>query len=156
MSTSLSNKHAEPLIIRKYQHPYGFPVFVALICGSDLTEIDRTHDVYAEVYWGQAQKIGTPQALRNYFGNMSGWFVKVFSGPGEIGTVEDAWTDSEELDAFRQSIQGRMATKQKKVEACAVVAFADKGVISSLWGDFMTHEQCRLELFQLLNMTTQV
>jgi len=43
-----------------------------------------------------------------------------------------------------------------KTEGCAVVIIADKMIISSLYGDFMNHGQCRLELFQLLNMATQV
>jgi len=43
-----------------------------------------------------------------------------------------------------------------KTEGCAVVFIADKMIISSLYGDFMNHGQCRLELFQLLNMATQV
>lgn len=120
-STSLTNKHSEPLIIRKYQYPYGFPVYVALICGSDLSNLDELHGEYVKQYWTSEKK--SIQNLRNYFGNMNKYF----------------------LDKYKE-----------KIEGVAVIAFADKLVISSLWGDFMTHLQCRLELYSLLNMTTNV
>jgi len=43
-----------------------------------------------------------------------------------------------------------------KTEGVAVILQADKMTISSLYGDFMNHEQCRLELYSLLNFATQV
>jgi hypothetical protein len=42
------------------------------------------------------------------------------------------------------------------VEGVAVVAYWDKCLCSSLYGDHMTHGQCRLEIFSLLNMMTQM
>ncbi len=42
------------------------------------------------------------------------------------------------------------------VEGVAVVAYWDKCFCSSLYGDFMTHGQCRLELFTSLNMMTNI
>jgi len=44
----------------------------------------------------------------------------------------------------------------KKAEGIAVIIQADKMTISSLMGDFMNHEQCRLELYSLLLFNTQV
>ncbi|MHC4750065.1 MAG: hypothetical protein ACYTFW_09350 [Planctomycetota bacterium] len=118
--TSLRDKNYEPLIIRKYQGPYGFPVFIALICGDNLDKLDKVHDDFAEK-WEKMEERNI-QDLRNYFGEMSDVVLKAFKG----------------------------------VEGVAVIAFADKLVVSSLWGDFMTHHQCRLELYSLLNMTTDV
>jgi len=43
-----------------------------------------------------------------------------------------------------------------KTEGVAVILYADKLMISSLWGDFMSHEMCRIELYSLLNMMTGV
>jgi len=43
-----------------------------------------------------------------------------------------------------------------KVEGLAIILSADKMLVSSLAGDFMVHEQCRLELYSLLNLSTQV
>ena len=119
-TTSLRDKHHEPLIIRKYVAPYGFPVYVALICGSNMNTLDAEHDGFAK-RWDK-MKSKDIQDLRDYFGELS--------------------------DVLRKSYKG--------VEGIAVIAFADKLVVSSLWGDFMTHGQCRLELYSLINTTTQV
>lgn len=43
-----------------------------------------------------------------------------------------------------------------KIEGCGVILSADKMLVSSLAGDFMVHEQCRLELYSLLNLSSQV
>ena len=119
LASSLADKNAEPLIIRKYMKPFGFPVYVALICGGNLNDLDEFF-IKMTLDWSDRDK--SIQSLRNYFAGLSNLI----------------------LDHY------------KKVEGVAVIAFADKMVISSLWGDFMCHEQCRLELFTLLNMTTQV
>jgi hypothetical protein len=42
------------------------------------------------------------------------------------------------------------------VEGVAVIAYWDKCCCSSLYGDFMTHTSCRIELFSLLNMLPHV
>lgn len=42
------------------------------------------------------------------------------------------------------------------VEGVAVISYWDKCLCSSLFGDHMTHGQCRLELFQLINMMTNM
>jgi hypothetical protein len=41
-------------------------------------------------------------------------------------------------------------------EGVAVVFYVDKCFISSLYGDFMNHESCRIEFYGLLNMSTGV
>lgn len=43
-----------------------------------------------------------------------------------------------------------------KTEGVAVVAYFDKLMVSSLWGDFMNHTPCRLELYTLLIMMTNI
>ena len=50
----------------------------------------------------------------------------------------------------------RVSMQFPKLEGCAVIFSADKMLVSSLTGDFMVHEQCRLELYSLLNLSTQV
>jgi len=42
------------------------------------------------------------------------------------------------------------------VEGVAIIAYWDKCCCSSLYGDFMTHTSCRIELFSLLNMLPHV
>lgn len=46
--------------------------------------------------------------------------------------------------------------KRGSVEGVAVILYADKLFISSLTNDFMCHQNCKLELFQILNMMTQI
>lgn len=53
-------------------------------------------------------------------------------------------------------LQDKVLDAFPKTEGCAVIFSADKMLISSLSGDFMVHAQCRLELFQLLNLSTQL
>lgn len=43
-----------------------------------------------------------------------------------------------------------------KVEGLGVMLYADKMFVSSLHGDFMTHLQCKLEFYQLLNLSSQI
>jgi len=119
-TTSLTGKNYEPLVIRKYMRPYGFPVYVALICGNNLDGLDKLHDKFAKDMWEKSNK--GIQGLRNYFGGFSQLLIDNY----------------------------------EKAEGVAVIAFADKMVVSSLWGDFMVHQQCRIELFSLINTTTNV
>jgi hypothetical protein len=37
------------------------------------------------------------------------------------------------------------------VEGVAVLWYVDKCFIASLWGDFMTHASCKMELYQIVN-----
>ena len=53
-------------------------------------------------------------------------------------------------------ISEQVYKKFGKSEGIAVIISADKMMISSLFGDFMVHGQCKFELYSLLNMATQV
>ena len=59
-----------------------------------------------------------------------------------------------------RKLAGRMMDslvgKYKRAEGVAVLIFADKYVVSSLWGDFMTHQMCRDELYNIINIMTKV
>jgi len=78
--------------------------------------------------------------------------------------VTDAWDLAEEdkpttIQEFR-NMAGDLCTylsvQFKRAEGIAVIVAADKMLISSLYGDFMNHAQCRLELYSLLQLSTQV
>ena len=45
----------------------------------------------------------------------------------------------------------RLTQVYKRAEGVAVVIFPDKAAVSSLWGDFMNHLHCRMELYALIN-----
>ena len=54
------------------------------------------------------------------------------------------------------ALSERIGEVYEKCEGIAVIFQADKMTISSLDGDFMNHESCRIELYGLLNFATQV
>lgn len=119
--TSLMTKEHEPLIIRKYTQ-YGFPLYVAMICGADLNNLDElVHSFcYTNTVLLKSNKI---QSMRNVVGMLTEFLREHY------GT---------------------------KVEGIAVIWYVDKMMISSLFGDFMTHTSCRIELYSLLQMSCHV
>lgn len=118
--TRLSGKEYSPLIIRRYSMP--FLHWVAIICDSDLSELDDVVDEWWLDYGDQLEKASI-QTMRNMAGSLCNAVVLQWS---------------------------------PVVEGVAVIFSADKMLVSSLAGDFMVHEQCRLELYSLLNLSTQV
>jgi hypothetical protein len=46
--------------------------------------------------------------------------------------------------------------KRGSVEGVAVLLYADKLFISSLTNDFMCHQNCKMELFQILNIMPHI
>lgn len=105
---------------------YGFPLYVAIICDLNLDSLDK---VILDAC-GEAETefdMSSIQGLRNF-----------------VGRVSECITDHYNTK------------KVGCVEGIAVILYADKTCISSLWGDFMNHNMCRLELYTLLNFMTQV
>ena len=80
--------------------------------------------------------------------------------------IIDCWHDEKGLEIRPTTIQefrnfaGQMSEElyvaYPKTEGIAIIIAADKMVISSLFGDFMNHEQARIELYGLLNFATQI
>jgi len=62
----------------------------------------------------------------------------------------------QECRNFAGNLSELLLDTYKKAEGIAVVLYADKMLISSLWGDFMSHAMCRNELYSLLNFMTGV
>ncbi len=58
------------------------------------------------------------------------------------------------LQDFRR-VAGKLTDELSKhyprAEGIAVIVFPDKAAVSSLWGDFMNHLHCRMELYMLIN-----
>ena len=120
-STRLLDKNWSPLIVRKYQHK-GWPLFISLICDANLNDLDDTVLSIA----ADAEKEGftgnTIQGARNFCGYMSD---RLNTHYGDI--------------------------KTGVTEGIAVLWYIDKCFISSLYGDFMTHHSCKMELFKIIN-----
>jgi hypothetical protein len=122
--TRLLNKNQSPMVIRKYQG-YGWPLFVAIICDLDLSDLDKV--VTGFVQECSEAQLDNIQMLRDWCGTLSERII----------------------DHYNEEKYG-------SVEGIGIVAYWDKCLCSSLWGDHMTHGQCRLELFTLLNMMTNM
>jgi hypothetical protein len=132
VSTRILGKHYSPLIIRK-TNKFGFPLFVGFICDYDMSDLDEVIeklcvDTIADSFEGDEDLIAeNPQALRNFAGELTDRFVKYYN--------------SKHINC---------------VEGVAVIFYADKMFISSLFGDFMNHAMCRQELYFALNFMTGV
>ena len=118
--TQLLEKNLAPMIIRKYQG-FGWPLFVAIICDQDLSDLD---DIVTRFLADcDPKQLNNIQDFRDFCGSLSDVIINEYNDK-KFGCVEGV----------------------------AVVAYWDKCLCSSLFGDHMTHGQCRLELFQLMNM----
>jgi len=126
--TKLLGKEQSPLVIRK-TNILGFPLYVALICDYDLCDLDTIICDAIDVAkeMNKEDFSKNVQTLRVFVGTMCDYMVHYYDN-----------------------------MKRGCVEGAAVVFYADKTFVSSLFGDFMTHTMCRLELYQALNFMTQV
>lgn len=126
VSTKLLDKNFSPMIIRKYTR-IGFPLYVHLICDENLDDLDFiVHDCIDYCKKNGILK-NSIQSLRNFTGILS-------------EKINDHYD----------------AKKRGCVESLGVIFYADKMIISSLQGDSMNHLSCRLELYQCLNLMTQI
>lgn len=62
----------------------------------------------------------------------------------------------QEIRNFTGGLNELLIEKYPNTEGAAVVWYVDKCMISSLWGDFMTHNMCRNEFYTLLQMMCHV
>jgi len=121
VNTRLLDKHYSPLIVRKYQM-YGWPLYVALICDLDLSDLDQVVNEASK----EAEKLhyvcNNIQGIRNFCGFLTEYIVNHYN-----------------------------KKKTNVVEGAGVLAYWDKTFCSSLYGDLMTHFSCRLELYSIVN-----
>lgn len=125
-STRLLNKHYSPMIIRKYTR-LGFPLYVALITDSNLEDLDNIVHEVIDFYLKNNLLKENIQIMRDFVGVLNEIIFKYYDNQ-----------------------------KRGSIEGIAIIYYVDKMCISSLHGDFMNHNACRLELYQLLNFMTQV
>jgi len=71
--------------------------------------------------------------------------------------VADSWQNNiQTLRNLAGKLVDHLNNFYEKSEGVAVVIYADKCFISSLYGDFMNHTSCRIELYSLLTMSIGV
>jgi len=121
VSTRLLDKNYSPLIVRKYMVE-GWPMYIGLICDVSLSDLDSLILTIIEECKNMKMFINDIQSLRNVTGMISDGIVTHYN-----------------------------AVKRGCVEGVAVLFYADKTFISSLWGDFMTHASCKQELYFIIN-----
>jgi hypothetical protein len=69
----------------------------------------------------------------------------------------NGWSDNiQKMRNLAGAMVEMLNNRYPKVEGSAVIIYSDKCFISSLHGDLMTHLSCKVELFELLNMSTGV
>ena len=120
-ATRLLDKNWSPLIVRKYQME-GWPMFIGMICDANLNDLD---DIVYNIM-DRAKEMGfvdgTIQGVRNTCGLLGDEIVKHYN-----------------------------MIKQGVAEGVIVCWYVDKMFCSSAYGDFMTHNKCALEFYQIVN-----
>jgi hypothetical protein len=120
-STRLLDKNWSPLIVRKYQME-GWPMYIGIICDANLNDLD---EVVYNIMEGAKELgfvSGTIQGVRNACGMLSDEIVKHYN-----------------------------KVKRGVAEGVIVCWYVDKLFCSSAYGDFMTHEKCAMEFYQIVN-----
>ena len=70
---------------------------------------------------------------------------------------ENPWVENiQGMRDWAGDLTEKLTVHYDKTEGVAVLVYADKMFISSLFGDFMTHAPCKAEFFAMLNMSTGV
>lgn len=126
VATKLLDKNFSPMIIRKYTR-IGFPLYVHMICDENLDDLDKlVHDC---IDFCKKEEIlsNSIQSLRNFTGILSEWINNHYD-----------------------------KKKRGCVESLGIIFYADKMIISSLQGDSMNHLSCRMEMYQCLQLMTQI
>ena len=120
-ATRLLDKNWSPLIVRKYQME-GWPMYIGIICDANLNDLDEV--VYKIMDEAKTNDFvnGTIQGIRNTCGLLSDRIVSHYN---EI--------------------------KRGVAEGVIVCWYVDKCFVSSAYGDFMTHEKCAMEFYQIVN-----
>jgi hypothetical protein len=120
VSTRLLDKNYSPLIVRKYMLE-GWPMYIGMICDQSLSDLDSLVLTITEECGSMGMFTNDIQSLRNVTGMISDGIVTHYN-----------------------------LVKKGCVEGVAVLWYTDKTFISSLWGDFMTHLSCKLELYAII------
>ncbi len=120
-STRLLNKNWSPLIVRKYQ-AMGWPLFIGLICDVNLNDLDNVINKSIKIAKENDLVTNDIQSLRDFCGFLSDELVEHYNNK-----------------------------KEGSVEGVAVLAYWDKIFCSSLYGDFMVHYSCKMELYSIIN-----
>jgi len=121
VNTRLLNKNYSPLLVRKYQ-AMGWPLYIGLIIDISLSDLDQLVNIIIKEAKEADLIKNDLQSFRDFCGYMSERLVNHYN-----------------------------SKKENCVEGVAVCAYWDKSWCSSLYGDFMVHNNCRNELYFIIN-----
>jgi hypothetical protein len=122
VATRLLDKNYSPLIVRKYQFK-GWPLFLGIICDVSLSDLDNVfYDIVKKCDDAKMFEDNDLQKLRNFTGILSDGVINHYN-----------------------------EVKRGSVEGVGIFWYVDKCAISSLYGDLMTHGQCRSEFYFIIN-----
>ena len=120
-TTRLLDKNWSPLIVRKYQME-GWPMYIGIICDANLNDLDEyVYDIMDEAKENDFVN-GTIQGVRNTCGLLGDRLVEKYN-----------------------------EVKRGVAEGVIVCWYVDKMFCSSAYGDFMTHNKCAMEFYQIVN-----
>jgi hypothetical protein len=127
VSTNLISKNYSPMIVRKYNIVNGWPLYLGIICDQSLNDLDEVVTTTVKFCLNNSLITNKIQDARNFTGILS-------------ETILNYYND----------------IKYGSMEGIGIMLYVDKMAVSSLYGDFMNHGQCRDEMYKIINIMTKI
>jgi len=149
-ATRLLDKNWSPLIVRKYQME-GWPMYIGLICDANLNDLDTVVYDIVDTLFREVEV--ERQVEYEVEGEVKSETIKVQKRVPIKGFMDGTIQGARNTCGL---LGDRLVEKYNKVkrgvaEGVIVCWYVDKCFISSAYGDFMTHEKCAMEFYQILN-----
>ena len=149
-ATRLLDKNWSPLIVRKYQME-GWPMYIGIICDANLNDLDKVvYDIVDTLF----KEVEVDEEIEYEVNGKVEY---------EVRKVKKSIPIKGFMDGTIQGVRNtcgllgdRLVEKYNKVkrgvaEGVIVCWYVDKMFCSSAYGDFMTHEKCAMEFYQIVN-----
>lgn len=134
-ATRLLDKNWSPLVVRKYQME-GWPMYIGLICDANLNDLDTVVYDIVDTLFEDIMVEGGHMDKKPIEGFMDG---TIQGARNTCGLLSD------------KIVQHYNKVKRGVAEGVIVCWYVDKCFVSSAYGDFMTHEKCAMEFYQIVN-----
>jgi len=149
-ATRLLDKNWSPLIVRKYQME-GWPMYIGIICDANLNDLDKyvyeiVDTLFREVLTEEEveYEVGD-QVVKEIVKTKKRVPIKGFMD----GTIQGVRNT---CGLLGDKLVEKYNTLKKGVSEGVIVCwYVDKMFCSSAYGDFMTHNKCAMEFYQILN-----
>ena len=134
-ATRLLDKNWSPLIVRKYQME-GWPMYIGIICDANLNDLDDVVYDIVDTLFEDVMVEGGHIDKKPIAGFMDGTIQGVRNTCGLLGD---------------RLVEKYNRVKRGVAEGVIVCWYVDKMFCSSAYGDFMTHNKCAMEFYQIVN-----